>query len=190
MGLANATVWKTWYLRVTRLVAPLCAALALLFFYDLAAPANHTDTARVVGKVQRLRRAMPVFVVEASGRYRYREEVSDRLFRTIEAGDTLHVSLTPVFTEWKTMEVVRNGSVVAAARGLELYELSGMAAMGLLLLAGLAAFLPGRVLLPDRLFSAQPGIMVLVIAIPVIDLAAVLVGSRLVQVWMGYIEKV
>jgi hypothetical protein len=28
--LVNATTWKKWYLVVTRLLAPLCAALALL----------------------------------------------------------------------------------------------------------------------------------------------------------------
>jgi hypothetical protein len=188
--LPNATTGKRLYLLGTRLLAPLCAALALLFFYDLATPATETDTARVVGKVRRSRRGLPVFAVEAKGRYTYREEVSARIFRTIEVGDTLRVSLSPVLTEWKTMEVVRNGSVVATAGGLDLSELSGMAAMGLLLLVGLGAFLPERVLFPDRLFSAHARIAALVIAVPVVDLVAVLLWLRLVQVWMGHIEKV
>jgi VCBS repeat-containing protein len=182
----SATTWKRLYLVVTRLLAPLCASLALLFFYDLAATATETDNARVVAKAQRTQRARSVFIIEAKGRYSYREDVSARIFRTIQLGDTLHVSLTPVFTEWKTMEVVRNGTVVAATRGP---ELSGMGAMGLLLLIGLAAFLPERILFPERLLSAHPRITVLVIAVPVIDFAAVLLGARLVQVWMGHIEK-
>jgi hypothetical protein len=181
----NATTWKRWYLAVTRLLAPLCAALALLFFYDLAATPTETDTARVVGKVQRTRRARQVFIIEATGRYSYREDVSARIFRTIRVGDTLHVSLTPVFTEWKTMDIVRNGTIVAAARG---GELSGMVAMGLLLLVGLAAFLPERVLFPERGWT-QSNSAVLVVAVPVLDVTAVLLGSRLVQVWMGHIEK-
>jgi len=182
----NATTWKRLYLVVTRLLAPLCAALALLLFYDLAATATETDNARVVATAQRTQRARPVFIIEAKGRYSYREDVSARIFRTIQLGDTLHVSLTPVFTEWKTMEVVRNGTVVAATRGP---ELSGMGAMGLLLLMGLAAFLPERILFPERLLSAHPRIAVVVIAVPVIDFAAALLGARLVQVWMGHIEK-
>jgi hypothetical protein len=175
------------YLVVTRLLAPLCAALALLLFYDLAVTATETDTARVIAKTQRTRRARPVFVIDAEGRYSYREDVSARMFRTIRIGDTLHLSLTPVFTEWKTIEVIRNGTIVAATRGW--YELSGMAAMGLVLLVGLAAFLPARVLFPEHLFSAHPYIAALVIAIPVIELTAVLLGFRLVLVWMGHIEK-
>ena len=73
--LINATTWKRWYLIVTRLLAPLCAALALLFFYDVVATPTETDTARVVGKVQETRRAAPVFIIEATGRYSYREDV-------------------------------------------------------------------------------------------------------------------
>ena len=169
--------WKARYLRVTRLLAPLCAALALLLFYDLASPATGIDTARVVGKTQGTKRGWTVYTVEARGRYTYREDVSASIFRTIQTGDTLRVSLSPVFTEWKTMEVVRNGRVVAAARGPDLY---GMAAMGLLLLVGLAAFLPER-----RLFTH----LHLVIAVPVLDFTALLIGSRLVLVWMGQIEK-
>ena len=185
----SAATWKKLYLVVTRLLAPLCAALALLFFYDLAAPASQTDSAQVVRKARHMRRAKPVFVVEAKGRYSYREDVSARIFRAIEVDDELRVSLSPVFTEWKTLEVVRNGTVIAAARGLALPELSGMGAMGLLLLFGLAAFLPERVLFPERLFSSHAWMAILVIAVPVLDFAALLLGLRLVRVWMGQIEK-
>jgi hypothetical protein len=66
--LVNLTTWKKWYLAVARLLAPLCAALALLFFYDVVATAVETDTARVVAKAQRLRRATRVFIIEAKGR--------------------------------------------------------------------------------------------------------------------------
>jgi hypothetical protein len=190
MHLPNATAWKRVYLLVTRLLAPLCAALALLFFYDLATPATQTDTPYVVGKVRRSRRGMPVFTVEATGRHSYREEVSARIFGTVEVGDTLHVSLSPVLAEWKSMEVVRNGRVVTAARWHELRELSGMAAMGLLLLAGLGAFLPGHVLFPDQLFSAHARSATLVVAVPVVDLVTVILWIRLVQMWMGRIERI
>ena len=169
--------WKRLYLLATRLLAPLCAILAILIFYDLAARATQIDDARVVGKTQSTRRARTVYTIQARGRYTYREDVSAQLFRTIHVGDTLHVSLSPVFTEWKTMEVVRNGQVVAAARGPELY---GMGAMGLFFLLGLAAFLPERVLFAHLL---------LVVTVPVLDYAAVLLGLRLVLVWMGQIEK-
>ena len=48
---------------------------------------------------------------------------------------------------------------------------------------------PERVLFPEHLFSANSRIVVLVIAVPVLDVVAVLIGSRLVQVWMGQIER-
>jgi hypothetical protein len=169
--------WKGRYLLVTRLLAPLCVALALLVFYDLATPATRADAARVIAKVQRTRRGWPVYTVEAKGRYAYRKDVSARIFRTIQVGDTLRVSLSPVFTEWKTLEVVRNGRVVVATRGPELY---GMAAMGLFFLVGLAAVLPERLLFTHQL---------LVITVPVLDFTALLFGYRLVLVWMGQIEK-
>jgi len=183
------TRWKRLYLLVTRPLAPLCMALALLFFYDLAAPATGVDTARVVGKAQRMRRATRHFTVDARGQYTYREDVSARLFRTIAVGDELRVSLTPVFTEWKTMEVVRNGRVIATARTSELSELSGMAAMGIFLLVGLAAFLPERRLFPERLLAAHPFMTFLVVAVPVLDVVSLLLGYRLLQVWTGQIEK-
>jgi len=178
--------WKGLYLAATRLLAPICGALALLLFYDLAATATETDTARVVAKEQQTRRAAPLFVIDAKGRYAYREDVSARDFRRIQIGDTLRVSLTPVFSEWKTLEVVHDGRSFTASRAR---ELSGMGAMGLLLLLGLAAFLPERVLFPKDQLSAHPRITVLVVAIPVLDFAAVLIASRLLRVWMGYIEK-
>src|SRR5262245_14916745 len=169
--------WKGRYLFVTRLLTPLCAALAFLIFYDLGTPATRSDAARVVGKVQRTRRARPVYTVEASGRYTYRKDVSPRIFRTIQVGDTLRVSLSPVFTEWKAMEIVRDGRVVTATRGPELY---GMAVMGLLFLVGVAAFLP------ERLFFTHP---LLAITVPVIDFTVLLFGYWLALVWMGHIEK-
>lgn len=187
--------WKRVYLLATRLLAPLCATLAILIFYDLAVHATQIDDARVVGKT-RGRRARNT--IHAQGRYTYREDVSARLFRTIHVGDTLHVSLSPVFTEWKTMEVVRNGQVVAAARGPELY---GMGAMGLFFLLGLAAFLPERVLFAYPLLgitvpvtrpmkiTLRDLIVILVITVPVLDFTALLFGFRLVLVWMGQIEK-
>ena len=55
-----------------------------------------------------------------------------------------------------------------------------MGVMGLFFLLGLAAFLPER---------APFAHLLLVIAVPVLDFAALLVGLRLVLVWMGQIEK-
>jgi uncharacterized membrane protein YhhN len=65
-----------------------------------------------------------------------------------------------------------------------------MAAMGLLLLAGLGAFLPGHVLFPDQLFSAHARSATLVVAVPVVDLVTVILWIRLVQMWMGRIETI
>jgi hypothetical protein len=58
------------------------------------------------------------------------------------------------------------------------------------MLAGLGALLPGHVLFPGQLFSARARIVALVVTVPVVDLVAVLLWVRLVQMWMGYIERV
>ena len=177
LAIPMSPTWKRWYLLVTRSLAPVCAALALLIFYDLSTPATQIDDARVVAKTTGIRRARTVYTVQATGRYAYRKDVSARVFRTIQVGDTLHVSLSPVFTEWKTMEVVRDGRVIDADRGPELY---GMGTVGFLFVLGLAAFLPERLLFAHRL---------LVIAVPVLDFTAFVFGYRLLQVWMGHAEK-
>ncbi len=87
------------------------------------------------------------------------------------------MSLSPIFSEWKTMEVIRAGHVLVSSRGADLYW---MGAFGLLFLLSLAAFLPERVLFSN---------LVLVIAIPVLDFVAVLLWLRFVQLWTGQIDK-
>ena len=78
-----------------------------------------------------------------------------------------------------------NRRVVAATRGPELY---GMGAVGLLYLVGLAAFLPERLLFPHQLAGGDYKV-ILAVTVPVLDFTALLLGFRLVLVWMGQIEK-
>jgi hypothetical protein len=103
--------------------------------------------------------------------------VSRRVYATAAVGDMLRVSLSPIFTEWKTMEVVRAGKTLISARGSDLYW---MGAIGLVLLVSLAAYLPERILFSN---------LVLVITLPVVNFAAVLLWLRFVQLWTGQIEK-
>ena len=169
--------WTRWYRLCTRIICPFCVAIVPLIFYDLIAPAKETDDAVITGKTTYYRRGADVCNIEAKGHYTYREEVSLNVYRTAQVGDRLRVSLSPIFSEWKTMEVVRSGKVLVAARGSDLYW---MGAIGLVFLLSLAAFLPERLLFANVL---------LVITIPVLDFAGVLILVRFLQLWTGQIEK-
>lgn len=169
--------WKSWYRVVTRLLAPLCAAIAPLILYDLVSPATETDEAIITGKSTYYYRGKTICNLEAKGRYTYREEVSYRVYNAATVGDSLLVSLSPIFSEWKTMAVVRDGHIIISARGSDLYW---MGVMGLAFLVGLAAYLPEH-----RLFAN----LLLVISVPVLDFGAVLLWVRFVQLWTGQIEK-
>ncbi|MGD9874112.1 MAG: hypothetical protein AB7T27_07545 [Kiritimatiellia bacterium] len=161
----------------TRLLAPLCVAIAPLILYDIVSPAKETDEAIITGKTTYYNRGKNICNLEAKGRYTYREEVSRRVYATAEVGDTLRVSLSPIFKEWKTMEVVRSGKTLISARGSDLYW---MGAIGLLFLVSFAAYLPDRILFSN---------LILVITLPVVNFAAVLLWLRFVQLWTGQIEK-
>ncbi len=149
------------------MLAPLCVAITPLILYDIVSPAKETDEAIITGKTTYSSRGKDIFKLEAKGRYTYREEVSRRVHATAEAGDTLRVCLSPIFKEWKTMEVVRSGKTLISASGSDLYW---MGAFGLLFLVSLAAYFPDR-----RLFTN----LILVITLPVLNFTAVLLWIRL-----------
>ena len=169
--------WLRFYRLITRLLCPFCVAISPLIFYDLFAPATEIDDAIITGKTTYYQRGKDLFTIEARGRYTYMEGVSPIIYRTTQIGDTLRVSLSPIFSEWKNMELIRSGTVLITTRGSDLYW---MGAIGILFLISLAAFLPERILFSHLL---------LVIALPVINLIGLLLWLRFVLLWTGQIDK-
>ena len=99
------------------------------------------------------------------------------MFERLEKGDTLRVSLSRFFSEWKNLEVIRDGQIIARMRGEDLYC---MGLFGVLFLLSCAAFLPDRFLFHN---------LIVVITLPVIDLMSVMLWVRFIQLWTGQIEK-
>ena len=170
--------WKKWYRWGTRALCPFCVTIVPLIFFDLIVPAKEHDEAVIVGKaISHQIRGADSHIIRAKGRYSYREDVSPNVYQKAQLGDTLRVSLTPIFSEWKTIEVIRAGNVIVSARGTDLYW---MAAFGLFFLLSLAAFLPEQILFSTR---------ILPIIVPVTNFVGVLLWWRLIQLWTGQIEK-
>ena len=169
--------FKIWYKVLTRILCPFCVAMFGLIAYDLVMPATQTDEASVTGTSKHFVNNRHTYSVQAQGRYRYNEGVSRSMFERLEKGDTLRVSLSRFFSEWKSLEVIRDGQIIARMRGDDLYW---MGLFGVLFLLSCAAFLPDRFLFHN---------LIVVITLPVIDLMSVMLWVRFIQLWTGQIEK-
>jgi hypothetical protein len=152
-------------------------AIVPLIVFDLIAPARETDTAVITAKDTRSRRGSTRHEITARGRYSYAEEVPRHFYRVAQEGDKLQVSLTPIFSEWKKMSIIRDGQVIASSQGTELLW---MGAFGLFFLVTLCAYLPERVILAR---------LRLAVAIPVLELVGAMLWLRFALLWAGQIEK-
>lgn len=169
---------KRWFIRVTRTLCPFCVALFGLIAYDIIMPAGSTDEATVTGTSKHKKaKGADNYLVQARGRYTYNENITRALYERVKPGDTLHISLSRFFSEWKTLDVVRDGTLVFRATGKEIYI---MGLFGLLFLISVCAFLPERIL-----FAKNPLLFVL----PIINLIAVVVWIRFILLWTGHIDK-
>ncbi len=170
-------IFKKCYKLITRLLCPLCLVMFGFIAYDIVMPATQTDEATVTGKTKHFAKGGYSYFVHGQGKYRYNEEISRPLYERLEKGDTLRVSLSHFFSEWKTLEIERNGNVYARTRGNDLYW---MGLFGILFLLSAAAYLPDQLLFEK---------MVVVVMLPVVNFAAVLLLLRFIQLWTGQIDK-
>jgi hypothetical protein len=145
--------------------------------YDLVMPATQTDEAVVTGISKHFVNSRYTYSVQGQGRYRYNEEVNRSMYERLEEGDTLRVSLSRFFSEWKSLEVIRDGKIIARTRGDDLYF---MGLFGILFLLSVAAFLPDRLLFRN---------LIVIITLPVVNLVGVMLWIRFIQLWTGQIDK-
>ena len=165
--------WQGWYKRITRALCPFCVVLSGLIVCDALMPATETDEATVTGKhMQRAHGHL-----RASGRHEYNEAVPRSTYELARTGDTLRLSLSRFFSEWKTLEVIRDGQVIATAAGTDLYP---MAFMGLLFILSACAFFP------DRLLFSNIGVVVM---LPIVNLVGIALWIKLICVWTGHADK-
>lgn len=169
--------FKRMYKIVTRILCPFCVAMFGFIAYDIVMPVTETDEAVVTGMTKRHMNRRYTYFVQGQGRYCYNEGISRSMYQRLQKGDTLHVSLSRFFGEWKSLEVVRDGRTIARTRGDDLYY---MGLFGILFLLSVAAFLPDRLLFSN---------LIVLIMLPVVNFAGVILWIKFIQLWTGQIDK-
>jgi hypothetical protein len=144
---------------------------------DLCLASTEHDSATITEKTPATGRRSRTYIY-ARGHFHYCENVPPRFWSLCEVGDTLKISLTPVFKEWRHVALVRNGAVIAAASGRDIFY---MALFGVIFLAVAAVSM------------VEPGILLrkplCLISALVVDLVAALLCAKYVAVLAGAVEK-
>jgi hypothetical protein len=163
---------------ITRILAIPTALLAFFIFSDLVSSPSNFDQAKIIDKYTFRRSKGGIsYNIKAKGNYSYDEEVSKKFFDTANVEDTINVSLTKLFSEWKTLELIREGKPLIKTTGTDIYSLG---IFGLLFLAALLAFLPEGIIFSN---------LALVISLPLLNFAAIMIWAKLLLVWFGLIGK-
>lgn len=181
---------KSAVLLVFQILAIPTAALGCVLIYDLFIATPQHDTTTVVGKyVSSGRRAGFVYNLQVKGRRTYQEGVSSWFFSKCTLHDTVELSVTPIFKEWKQASLVRNGTVEAQTTPSDIYWMTFFAFGSLLPVLLLIRRL--RDAFGDD--SAVPfkdkivGIYFLVVFM--CELAAIGVGLKLICVLLGFSDS-
>ena len=125
---------QTWILVLIRVLAVPTALLTVLIAYDLFGPAARFDEARVTRRYVYRSRQGKDYNIEAQGRFHYNGTVGRNFYDRVRVGDTIKVELSRFFSEWKSLELVRDGKVLARTTGVDIYA---MGLFGLLFLVAL-----------------------------------------------------
>jgi hypothetical protein len=169
--------YKKPFRKFTRILAWPSVVITFVIIYDIIAPAAKFDQALITRKSTNRSKSGINYNIQAKGNFDYYEKVNKQFYNTALIGDTINVALSRFFSEWKSIELVRNDKVIIKTTGVDLYF---MGMFGLLFLVPLFAFLP-----KEKLFSN----LLLIIFIPVIELIAILLWIKLILVLAGVIEK-
>ena len=162
-------------IKTVRILAIPTVIVGFLALVDGILPASLIDEAVVQSKeVQRSKGT--VYNIKAQGRYHYSESVSREFFSAARVGMKLRLSLTGIFKEWKQVEILENDRVVFTGRGRDVYW---GPAVGLLLILPCLCYRNA-----DKWFN-----MGSLIVLAVIEFAGVLLFSKLVLVWLGFVDK-
>jgi hypothetical protein len=157
-----------------RLLAVFSLLTGLAVFYDLFLGSPERDSAIVIQKSKTRGQGN----ISAQGRFHYYEGVPQQFYDLCERGDTLQLSLTPVFKEWRHASLIRGGSVLGATVGEDIFWMGGFGCI-FLIVAGVSFFAPART-------WQKP---VAWIAVSVVNLVAVLVFLKYLAVLGNLYEK-
>ena len=119
--------------------ALVAAAVGVSALADLALPPVPAEAVKVAGKerVSHGKRGDDYLVRVQGAEGSRRENVSPALFHEVQAGDSLRIERTPIWGEWRSVRLLREGRVVYESAGLDIYA---MAVLGVLFILCLYAF--------------------------------------------------
>jgi len=181
MGYAPKPKWWEKSLKLPHLLVRSFALFSLLAgaadLYDLFLGTTDRDSAIITEKTHTTGRAASWYI-RARGRFHYNEGVPPRFWRLCETGDTLELSLTPLFKEWRSVTLVRTGAVIAESKGSDILAMS-LFGLAFLTVAAASIFIPG-VLLRKPFYWVSAS---------VIDLVAILLLAKYAAVLAGVFEK-
>lgn len=154
--------------------------VALLIFYDIVSPAAFSDHAIVQSKQERYEKGRKYYLKARGERFGHFEEVGRDLYAMVKPGDSIIIKMSPIFREAKSVSFVKDGQVMAEARG---GETMAMALFAIACLSTLVPFAKGT-----SLFSRANGLIV--VLCPITGLAAVAILFKLVLAFIGVIDRV
>lgn len=114
----------------------MAATVGVLSIADVIMAPRETDEAVVTGKrkFHHAKQGTDYSVTAHSEKREYNESVSVSFHSAARKGDTLLIQLTPVFREWKSVQVVRDGRVIHRGSGVDMYAMVIMGAFFILTL--------------------------------------------------------
>jgi hypothetical protein len=165
-----------WISLVLRTLSIPSALIALLIFTDCIVTHHEIDRAIVKEKFVSVGSSTDYYV-KAKGKYSYSEPVSKAFYEKLNVGDDVVIRLTPFLKEWKSIELMRGGVIIASTTGTDMYYMSIM---------GIALLIP---LLSFKSYEYIRSQIVLMIVIPLFEF----IYSDHIQfflVWVGIFDKV
>jgi hypothetical protein len=153
------------------------ALIALLIFSDSVITGCEMDRAIVSKKYVSIASSTEYYVA-AKGNHSYYEAVSKDFYDRLNIGDHVIIRLTPVFKEWRSIELIREGVIVAKTRGTDMYYMSMM---------GVALLIPLFSFKSETYITSQ---LALLITIPLFEVITLLIIFKFFLVWMGVFDRV
>lgn len=161
--------------------------VAVMIFMDVLLPFSETDTAVVKEKnVSSGKDNSKSYEIKAEGSISYNEPVSKSFYDQVHINDELIIKRTYLFKEWRSVELIKDGSVVAASIGVDIYY---MPMFALFFLAPIV-FIRSKDSFVEYLFETKPTEIKIFILVMLLELTAVLILIKLLLVFLGYAESI
>ena len=166
------------FVLIMRILALPSVLMTAIIAIDIISPYDVEDQAIISGKYISNTKHGISHNIKAHGAFDYNEAVSKSFYEHANSGDSLKVNLSRIFMEWKSVEVIKSGTIVAVEEGADIYY---MGLFGMAFLLTTLSFKSVESIRSNKL---------ILIGIPVLEITAVAVFVKVLLFMLGYIEKV